>query len=267
MSTLDMSETNFVATIACVEAMKHTEPIIEFFKSVKNGKSFKSKMKLFLETIANPSTFTESEIKTVSMLVSVDFFKNDSNTDLKQKVTGLMIRLNCSRSFCEKIVNIPLSSFNITPSMAECAQLLKQFFKPVVLKIITSKKSHSVSQINLFKNITFEQFELIKNEKVKLSRNMGKFEVWTIKKEQEQFIFCEINHVDESESVADDHRIDGSETVVNNYHVDQNEVVFNDHLHDTDNIPIDTMLQDINENIDTALCYDDITNYFSSFCG
>lgn len=257
-----MLETNFVATIACVEAMKHTEPIIEYFKSVKSGKPLKSKLKIFLETIENPSTFTESEIKKVSMLVSFEFFKNNSNAGLKQKLTGLMIRLNCSQSFCENIINIPLASFEITPSMRECAQLLKQFFKPVVLKVTNSKKSHSVSQINSFKNITLEQFESIKNEKVKLNRNMSKFEVWTIKKEQEPFTICEINHVD------DNQRVDGSETVVNNYHVDQSEVIFHDHhLQDTDNITIDTMLEDINENIDTMLQYDDITNYFSSFCG
>lgn len=120
--------------------------------------------------------------------------------------------------------------------------MLKQFFEPVVLKITTSKKSHCKSQIGAFNNITFEQFELIKSEKLELNRKSG-FEVWTVKKEQ--FTYNVIAH-----------------------HVDHNEVVTNNHHgDDTDNINIDLVFDDVSETIDSVFNYDDITNNFSSFCG
>lgn len=239
-----MYEINYVATWAFVEAMHHTEFTIEFFKLLKNGKAIKSKMNLFLETIVNPYKLTDSEIEEIIKVFNINFFKNNFNLDLKQRITGFMIRMNCPYSFCEYVTNLPLSDFTISPSMSALNHLLKQFFEPVVLKITTSNKSHCKSQIGAFNNITSQQFELIKNEKVELNRKMSKFEVWTIKKEP--FAYNIIAH-----------HVDHSEVVTNNHHCDN-----------TDHINIDLVFDDVNsETIDSVLNNDDISNYFSSFCG
>lgn len=238
-----MCETNYVATWAFVEAMRHIEFVIEFFKLLKNGKAVKLKMNLFLETIVNPSKWTDSEIEELIKVFNINFFKTKYNLDVKQKITGFMIRMNCPYSFCENVTNVPLSDFTVSPSMNALNQLLKPFFEPVVIKITTSAKSHCKSQIGVYNNITFEQFELIKSEKLKLNRKMNKFEVWTVKKDRLT------NNI-----IA--HDVGYSEVVTNNHRSD-----------DTDNINIDLAFDDLSETIDSVFNYDDITNYFSSFCG
>lgn len=238
-----MCEINYVATVACVEAMRHTEFVVEYFKLLKNGKPLKLKLNLFLETIVNPSKLTDREIEELMKVFSINFFKTNENLNLKQKITGFMIRMNCSDNFCEKVTNLPLSNYIISPSMSALNQLLIQFFKPVVLKVTTSKKSHCKLQMQAHKNITFEQFISIKSEKLEFNRKMSKFEVWTVKKEHEHFTYNIINH-----------HLDDSQRVINNHH-------------DTDNIKINTVFDDNGDNDDTMFDYDDLANFFSSFRG
>ncbi len=97
-----MCETNYVATWAFVEAMRHTEFVIEFFKLLKNGKAIKSKMNLFLETIVNPSKLTNSEIDELIKVFNINFFKTNIDLDLKQRITGFMIRMICEHFFLQK---------------------------------------------------------------------------------------------------------------------------------------------------------------------
>lgn len=230
-----MAEVNFVATMACIEATRHSEFVIEFFKIIKNGKPIT--LKLFVETIIDPSKLTDSEISEFMKSFHNSFFKTNMNLDLKQIITGFLIRMRCSNSFCSKVTNLPLKHFVISPAMNQLYQFLIEFFKPVILKITTSKKSHSGSQIKNFTNISSDQFELIRGEKLVLNRKMAKFEVWSVKSEHMEWINNVINDLS-SENITNDHQV-------------------LDYSVNTDNITVFT----VNENNDD----NNIAQYFSTF--
>lgn len=212
-----MSEVNFVATVACIEAMRHTEFIIEFFKLIKNGKPLT--LKLLVETIIDPSKLTDGEIVQFLNTFNNNFFKTNMNLNLKQKITGFLIRMRCSDNFCSKVTNVPLKQFIITPTMNQLYELLIEIFKPVILKIATSKKSHCGAQIKNYANITSDQFESIRSDKIVLNRKMAKFEVWSVKSE----------HVEWTNNIISDHVCDYS---VNNNNINVltlNEINHADH--------------------------------------
>lgn len=253
--------------MACIEALRHSEIVIEFFKIIKNGKPLT--LKLFVETIIDPSKLTDSEITKFIQSFHNSFFKTNMNFDLKQKITGFLIRMRCSDNFCSKVTNVPLKHFIISPAMNQLYQFLIQFFKPVVLKITTSNKSHCGSQIKNFTNITLNQFELIRSEKLDLNRKMSKFEVWSVKSE---YVESTKDIINESiNTVFDDgiinHYIDEYQSVTKNHHDIDSIQIDTLYHHDTDSIQIDTVLDDNGETIERMLDYNDLTSFFSSFRG
>ncbi len=62
-----MAEINLIATVACAEALHHTELVTEYFKLIKNAKPLRQ-LSLFVETIVDPSKLTDVEI--------IDFVKD-----------------------------------------------------------------------------------------------------------------------------------------------------------------------------------------------
>lgn len=198
-----MSSTTYIATLACVEAMKNTDFVVEFFKMLKNGKPIKQKLNLFLETIVNPCILGDSETEHLIKILRPGFFENEASLETKQKLTGFYLRLNCTHSFCNIITSVQLHNYVISPLMLQLNEIIKTSFEPVVMKIIISNKSHSNSQIKAFKNINYEQFEEFKGQIIKLNRKMNKFEVWKVKKDHENAVMDVIN-TDNSETEIDD---------------------------------------------------------------
>ncbi len=135
--------------------------------------------------------------------------------------------------------------------------ILIPYYKPVVLEICTSKKSHSTSQVNNFNNLTKEQFEIIKNKKLQQKRKMSKFHVWSVKDEYIQWTNNIINHSVNSETINDEIKngevINYSE-INNNYSEFDLTFYWNSEINDNGDTMFD--LEDV-----------DISNYFSSFCG
>lgn len=244
-----MSEINYIKTVACIEALRHTEFIVEYFKLLKNGKELKLKLNLFLETVVYPPKLMDHEIEEFIKVFHISYFKNNMNLETKQKLTGFFLRMNSSDFFLSKVISFPLQNFTISPRMKELNELLQQYFKPIIIKIMTSKKSHSHSQIATFNNITFEKFETIKAEKLQLNRRMSKFEVWSVKNEHEQF---SLNNVDNL-----DNRNSQNELLTFDNMVDENGE--NYAAFDTGNINIFT---ELDFNINTG----EISQFFSSFC-
>lgn len=189
-----MAEHYFIATIACVDALEHIEFLIEFFKLLKNGKGIKSKLSIFLDTIIDPSGVTDAEIIEFISMYNDNFFKNKFNLNMKQKVMGLYIRLNCSDYFCAEVVNSELNSFIITPPMQDLNNLLKKSYKPIIIQVDTSSRSNCHKQIKRFDNISIQQFDTMKFENLRLSRKMSHFKVFSVKKTEEELILSIISN-------------------------------------------------------------------------
>lgn len=256
-----MAEINLIATVACVEALHHIELVIEYFKLIKNGKPLRIKLGLFVETIVDPSKLTDVEINDFVKDFDINFFKNSENYDMKQKISAAILRMHCGDVFCSKLIQIPLKEFVISSAMRTLYDILIPYYKPVVIEICSSKKSHRTSQVNNFNNLTTEQFEIIKNTKMQQKRKMSKFQIWSVKNEYIQWINNIINHsVDDKDKI-----IVNSETIngeINNGEINYSEI--NKHV----DLTFDWNAEII-DNADTMFDLEDIdcSNYFSSFCG
>lgn len=188
-----MSQVHYIATFAFVDAICHMDFMCECFKLIKNGKAVRRKLNLFLETVSNPSILTDIEINDFLQVFSVEkwnFFKNTMNQPLKQKLTGFMIRGNCSERFCDKLTNSQLQKVSFTQSMIRLNNMLLEVFKPVVIVLTMSPKSKSNEQISSFANLSSEDFHVVRNNRIELSRKMNKFEVWLVN-EKDQRSLCE----------------------------------------------------------------------------
>lgn len=184
-----------ILTFAFVEAMRHIDYVVEYFKLVKNGKALNSKVAVMMEVIADPSKFSDNEISEFILTINAvqveqrwNFFKSNSDLVVKQKLTGLMIRLNCAEEFCRKIC-AGLKPFEISFQKKKLNEILQPIFKPVIFVIHNSKKSKADRQIALFENISFEEFEMIKSHRFDLSRKMNKFESWSVNQSFEKWSF------------------------------------------------------------------------------
>lgn len=107
-----MSETHYIATFSFVPAICHIDFVVEYFKMIKSGKRIRQKLNFFLESVSNPSILTQTEIDDfITVLNSPgsvknwNFFKNSMDQEFKQKLTGFMVRANCSEYFYKKLTN------------------------------------------------------------------------------------------------------------------------------------------------------------------
>lgn len=126
-----MSEVHYIASFAFVEAICHIDFLVEYFKLIKNGKAVRQKLHLFLESVSNSSILTEIEIHGFMEMLNCsesvekwNYFKNSMNQPFKQKLTGFMIRANCSNDFCEKVTHSPLQTVTISESMIRLNSML-----------------------------------------------------------------------------------------------------------------------------------------------
>lgn len=191
-----MSQVHYILTCTFVEAICHIDFICEYFKIIKNGKAVRQKLNLFLENVSNPAILSENDIndfiESIELVESNEkwnFFKNSGNQPLKQKLTGFMVRVNCMEHFCQKLTNFKLHKFSITPAMTRLNNILLEAYKPVIIALTMSTKSKSNEQIKSFANLSFEDFNAVRSNRIELSRKMNKFEVWSVNEENERGLF------------------------------------------------------------------------------
>lgn len=157
------------------------DPIVNYFKFIKNGKPL-TQFKDMLNCISDPSAINDEEILNFILNAnSIDSILNffNSNETLKQKICGLLIRMKCSKELCENMIDI--TEFSISDTMIALRESLKKVLMPIILKITVSDKSRSARRINSFKNLSVEEFDLLKYNEIQQCRKINKFAIFSVK--------------------------------------------------------------------------------------
>lgn len=96
--------------------MAHLECTVQYFKIIKNAKKLHGELDHMLNVIVNPNDLTEQEVN--EFLISINsnsvndmwnYFKDSNNKTMKQKLSGFMLRMTCSKKFCEELTKSSLS--------------------------------------------------------------------------------------------------------------------------------------------------------------
>lgn len=188
---------SFVIVPAFIQLIARNDYVVEYIKRLKNGKKMRQHTAEFdrlCQLISNPSLITDEMIFDILHRICNDYDSSieennnpiwtifqDDNKDQILQVTALMLR-STSTSFSSKMAasgGYNLDTFLPTAAIMHLKNLLSLVWQPVLLEFNKTKGNPS-AQLETYKNVPQEIFDLIRENVLPQKRKMKAFKVWGI---------------------------------------------------------------------------------------